>query len=78
MTIFNSDDLLQYLYNETSPNKTAAIKAALETDWFLRETFETLVTGQKQLEDLNISPREEVLKSILAYAEKELNQLHPH
>ena len=78
MTIFNSEDLLQYLYNETSPNKAAAIKAALETDWSLRETFEMLVSGQKQLEDIKLSPRDEVLKSILAHAEKQVNQLHSH
>ena len=78
MNKFKTEDLLQYLYNETSTKKTAAIKAALETDWSLRDTYEKLVSGQKQLEDINLSPREEILKKILAYANKEISQLHPH
>lgn len=78
MHIFTTEDLLQYLYNETSPKKSAAIKAALETDWSLREAFELMVSGQKQLEYVDLSPREEVLKRILDYADKTISQLHPH
>ena len=78
MNKFKTEDLLQYLYNETSIKKTAAIKAALETDWSLREAYEMMVSGQKQLENLNLSPREEILKKILAHANNEINQLHPH
>jgi hypothetical protein len=78
MSIFTTEDLLQYLYNEASPKKSAAIQAALETDWSLRETYGLLVSGQKQLGEINLSPREDVLKNILDYAEKTVNQLHPH
>ena len=78
MRKFKTEDLLQYLYNETSPKKTAAIKAALETDWSLREAYEMMVSGQKKLEDINLSPREEILKKILAHANNEISQLHPH
>ena len=78
MRIFTTEDLLQYLYNETSPKKSAAIKATLETDWSLREAFELMVSGQKQLEELDLSPREDVLKRILDYADKAVSQLHPH
>jgi len=78
MRIFTTEDLLQYLYNEASPKKSAAIKAALETDWSLREAFELMVSGQKQLEYIDLSPREDVLKRILDYADKAISQLHPH
>ena len=74
MRIFTTEDLLQYLYNEASPKKSAAIKAALETDWSLREALELMVSGQKQLEYLDLSPREDVLKRILDYADKIINQ----
>jgi len=47
---FTPEDLLQYLYNETSPAQTAQIKAALETDWSLREKFEVITSAQKRLE----------------------------
>ena len=78
MRIFTTEDLLQYLYNEASPKKSAAIKAALETDWALREAFELMVSGQRQLEEVDLSPREDVLKRILDYADKAVGQLHPH
>ena len=78
MSIFTTEDLLQYLYNEASPKKSAAIQAALETDWSLRETYGLLVSSQKQLGEINLSPREDVLKNILDYAEKTVSQLHPH
>ena len=78
MRIFTTEDLLQYLYNEASPKKSAAIKAALQTDWSLREAFELMVSGQKQLDHISLSPREDVLKRVLDYADKAISQLHPH
>ncbi len=78
MRIINSEDLLQYLYNETSSDKSVAIKAALDTDWYLREAFEIMADGQKKLEDINLSPREDTLKKVLNYADKEIKQLHSH
>ena len=42
MNRFTSEDLLQYLYKETSVEKTVEIKTALETDWALREEFNQL------------------------------------
>jgi hypothetical protein len=78
MRIFTTEDLLQYLYNEASSKKTAAIQAALETDWSLRESYGLLVSTQKQLGEINLSPREDVLKKIFDYADKSVSQLHPH
>ena len=37
------EELVRYLYQETSDKKTAAIRTALETDWNLRETYEKLL-----------------------------------
>ncbi len=76
MHIFTPDDLVQYLYNETTPQKAAAIEAALEADYQLREMFDVIVTGQKRLEVLNLSPRTEAINKILQYAEKSMSQLH--
>jgi len=78
MNIITTGDLLQYLYNEASPQKTATIKAALENDWALRETYESLVSGKNRLETIRLSPREDVVKKICDYADKAVNQLHPH
>ncbi len=74
---FTPEDLLQYLYNETSPAQTAHIKAALETDWSLREKFEVITSAQKRLEALKMSPSQQTIDNILNYAEKAVSELTP-
>ena len=37
MIKFTPEELVRYLYHETSEQKSASIKAALQTDWNLRE-----------------------------------------
>ena len=70
------EDLVQYLYHEAPPKKANAIKAALESDWSLREAFEQLVSAQKQLKEIDLSPREEAIKKILDHADKTIGHLH--
>ena len=72
---FTPEDLLQYLYNETSPAHSAAIKAALENDWSLREKFEELTTAQNELQTLRFSPSRQTIDNILRYAEKAISEL---
>ena len=72
---FTPEDLLLYLYNETSPAQTAAIKVALENDWSLREKFEEITSAQSQLKTLKMSPSQQTIDNILNYAEKAVNEL---
>ena len=72
---FTPEDLLQYLYDETSPAQTAAIKAALENDWSLREKFEVITSAQARLETLKMSPSQKTIDNILNYAEKAVSEL---
>jgi len=72
---FTPEDLLQYLYNETSPAQTAAIKAALENDWSLREKFEVITAAHSKLETLKMSPSQQTIDNILNYAEKAVSEL---
>ena len=74
---FTPEDLLQYLYNEASPEKAAAIKAALENDWTLREKFEVMTSAQERLEALKMSPSQQTIDNILNYAEKAVGELTP-
>ena len=79
MYSFTPEDLLQYLYKETSPEKTAEIKAALDSDWSLREKFEVISSAAKRLEPIKLSPRPQTIDKILNYAEKAVEeQLTPH
>jgi hypothetical protein len=78
MTKFTQEDLVQYLYKETSDQKTASIRVALETDWDLRDSFEQILSGQKNLEKVNFSPRDEAVNKILEHIAKKQSQLHSH
>jgi hypothetical protein len=68
---FTPEDLLLYLYKETSPAQTAAISAALETDWSLREKFEELTLAQKELSAIS----RKTVDNILNYAEKAISEV---
>ncbi len=72
---FTPEDLVQYLYAETSPDKTAAIKTALEADFNLLEQFETIAAGKQRLEAFKMSPRKQTIDNILRYAEKAITEV---
>lgn len=74
---FTPEDLLLYIYNETSPDQTVQIMAALETDWSLRDKFEVITSAQKRLETLKMSPSQQTIDNILNYAEKAVAELTP-
>ncbi|MEO8764764.1 MAG: hypothetical protein ABI416_10775 [Ginsengibacter sp.] len=78
MNKFTQLDLVKYLYGESSQEKLAAINVALETDWHLRDSFEQIEAGKKNLEEVQLSPREEVVNRILQYIPKKVGQLFPH
>ena len=75
MQSFTLEDLVQYMYNEASPEKTAAIKLALETDYNLREKLAVMATASKRLDALSFSPRKETIDNILQYAKKDIEEL---
>ena len=75
MHSFTQEDLVQYLYNETSTEKSAILKAALETDWILREKFEVLSSAINGLEKLTLSPRKTAVDNILNYAERSVKEI---
>ena len=70
MPLFTPEDLLRYLYKESSPELTAAIQVALKENWKLREQMEDLQTSVNQLdiEKEIFAPRMEVVERVLQYA----------
>lgn len=75
MIKISPEELVRYLYNETSEQKTAKIKAALQTDWNLRDTYEKLLISHKNLNEIKFSPRAETVNKILEYASKKQEQV---
>jgi hypothetical protein len=65
---YSPEDLILYLYKETSPDATAAIEKALEEDWTLREKLNVLKTSMERLNSITVSPRTEVILNVLRQA----------
>lgn len=65
MTRFTPEDLLLYLYKETSSQQTAEIEEALTKDWALREKLSVLKASMQRLDKLVVSPRTEVVLNVL-------------
>jgi hypothetical protein len=70
MPLFTPEDLLLYLYKESSPELTNAIETALNEDWTLREKMQVLSSSVEQLDKITLSPRIDVILNVLNYARK--------
>ncbi len=68
MTNFTPEDLLLYLYKETSDNQNVAIETALKKDWTLREKLNVMKTSMQRLNKIKENPRTEVVLNVLNYA----------
>src|SRR5258706_10129374 len=65
MTNFTPEDLLLYLYKETSLQQTVEIEEALTKDWSLREKLAVLKASMQRLDKLVLTPRTEVVLNVL-------------
>ena len=74
MTNFTPEDLLLYLYKETTPEQTQAIEETLKKDWTLREKLTVLKTSMQRLDKIKETPRTEVVLNILNYAREKSEQ----
>jgi hypothetical protein len=71
MTNFTPEDLLLYLYNETSQEEAALLEAALEKDWTLREKMNVLKASMQRLDKIVEAPRTEVVLNVLNHAREQ-------
>ncbi len=68
MSIFTPEDLILYVYKETSPSDTASITDAIANDWALQQKFNVIETSVQQLTTELYTPRAEVILNVLNYA----------
>jgi hypothetical protein len=68
MANFMTEDLIQYLYGETSNEQSLAIKKALEENWELKEKLDILKDSLMGLDKIVESPRPQSIDAILNYA----------
>lgn len=76
--LFTPEELVQYLYKETSPARTAQIEEALQHDWSLREKLEVLQNSIQVLNRPLESPRTEAVMNILNYARETVSESVQH
>ncbi|GAA5042044.1 hypothetical protein GCM10011506_44210 [Marivirga lumbricoides] len=73
--IFTHDDLIRYVYDETTTEENRLIEKALAIDLALLEQYQELQKLKTQLDGSMMAPSEKTINSILEYS-KDFN-LHP-
>ena len=65
---FTQNDLIRYLYHETSATETTEINKALICDSELQEQFKELTATKSQLDTVRLQPSPASIGNILSYA----------
>ncbi len=65
---FTPDHILQFLYHETSPAESQAIRQALREDKKLQESGRLLAEGARMLPKVSFRPSSRLTEKILAYS----------
>ena len=65
---YTPEEILLYLYKESSPELTTAIEEELTKNWALREKLAVMKTAMERLDNIAVSPRTEVVLNVLRYA----------
>ena len=76
MPTYTTEDLLLYMYKETSKRKSLSIEKQLQTDWILFEKFNALKDSMGGLDELVTAPRPQSVLAILNYANTSLEVEH--
>jgi hypothetical protein len=77
MTNITQDDLLQFLYNEGSPEKREYIEEQLEIDAELLERFNVLKSSKNRLDKVKlISPDDRSVDNIFNYSQQGVVEIH--
>jgi hypothetical protein len=77
MPNYTTEDLLQYMYQETSKNQSLAIEKAIQSDWALGEKFEVLTDSLQRLDKMLEGPRPQSVMAILNYAQSSAEVAQP-
>ena len=74
---FTQNDLIRFIYKETSAAETVAIHGALSEDPLLYEQYELLLESSMQFPKVQFSPSNSTIQKILGYSEQTtLETLH--
>lgn len=65
---FTQNDLLRYIYSETSMNETKEIRQAIAEDAILRNEYDSLLEGYQTLPKVKFQPSRSALQNIMDYS----------
>ena len=66
---FTPNQLVQYIYHETSVCETLAINELIDEDLSVREEYDALSEAYRQLPKVTFSPSNQTIRNILRYSE---------
>lgn len=67
-TLFTPDDLVRFIYKETSPEEDRAIKKALLGDIELAKIYHGMLTAREELDCLSLEPSATSINLILKHS----------
>ena len=65
---FTQDDLIRYIYQETTPEESIEIETALIFDEQLSETYISLSSTVESLKAVNLKPSDNIIDKVLSYS----------
>ena len=65
---FTHDDIIRFVYHETSEEENVLIEQTLLTETDLQQFYEELVETQHELDQVATAPSERVVQQILLYS----------
>ena len=67
---FTNNDLVKFIYKETTVTETLEIENALTEDATLFDNYQTLMSGYMELPKATFAPTKSALQNILNYSAK--------
>lgn len=74
MNVFTTDDLLEFYYQESSPEKASRILIALKSDWALQQKFDVICSATDRLDKSFCKPRPQSVQRIVDYATRRTSE----
>ncbi len=67
-TVFTHNDLIRYIYRETSKRENQVIEILLETDYDFFQSYQDLLQTHEELDHAKSSPSEQSIQNILNFS----------
>ena len=73
---FTQNDLMRYLYHETSEKEAEAIQKALQVDLDLQRRYFQLSEGKSEIDQVRLEPSSKTVLAIMSYARNAVKAKH--